>query len=208
MIIDISTPISSDTPIWPGSPKPQFSLISSIKDGGIANDTKIDASVHTGAHIDAPLHFLAKGKSIDQIDLDIFIGPVFVAYLPKVKKITDKDIKKLNIPKGVTRLLFKTSNSLLWTQGVTSFKKDFVGLTVDAAELIVEYGIKLVGIDYLSIASFSETVSVHKILLSNKVAILEGLNLNNVKSRIYQLVAFPIVISGAEAAPVRAVLIK
>ena len=84
-IIDISTPISSNTLMWPNTPKPQFSLISSLKDGGIAKDTKIEMSIHTGTHIDAPSHFLANGKSIDKLPLQTFIGPALVAYLPKVK---------------------------------------------------------------------------------------------------------------------------
>ena len=207
-IIDISTPISSSIPVWPNTPKPFITMISSLKDGDAADDTKIEMSIHTGTHIDAPSHFLSDGKTIDEMNLEVFIGPVFVAYLPEAKKITGEDIKNLGIPKGITRLLFKTSNSLLWKENPTEFNKDYVALTEDGAKAIVEKKIKLVGIDYLSIADFDETESVHKILLEKEIAILEGLDLSKAEEGTYKLFSIPIMISGAEAAPTRAVLIK
>lgn len=207
-IIDISTPISPNTPVWPKTPKPKFGLISSIKDGASSDDTKIEMSVHTGTHIDAPSHFLAGGKSIAEMDLDIFTGPVFVAHLPEVKKITGGDIEKLKIPEGMERLLFKTSNSLLWGREGVAFKKDYVGLSVDAAEALAGRGLKLVGIDYLSIADFSETDPVHRVLMKEGIAILEGLNLSGAEQGVYSMFSAPIMIPGVEAAPARAFLMK
>lgn len=207
-IIDISTPVSSEGPTWPNVPKPLMSMISSRKDGDAANDTKVEMSIHAGTHIDAPSHFVDGGKTIDQMDLGVFIGTAYVVDLSEVKKITSEDIEKIDIPKGVTRLLFKTSNSLLWKENKTSFDKDYVGLTSGAAKSISGRNIKLVGIDYLSIANFDETELVHRILFEKEIAILEGLDLSKVESGEYKLFSTPIMIAGVEAAPARAILIK
>ena len=205
-IIDISTPLSERMPVWPETPHPRFTLISSMRDGDCANDTKVEMSIHSGAHIDAPSHFLAGGKSIDKIPLETFIGPVFVAYLPKVKKISSRELMKLKIPNGITRVLFKTSNSSLWKKPHV-FRKDYVGLTEDAARWIAERHLKLVGVDYLSVADFSETAPVHKVLLKRGIALLEGLDLREAREGVYQLIALPLFIPNAEAAPTRAVLL-
>lgn len=163
--------------------------------------------LHTGTHIDAPLHFIDEGKSIDELRLEIFIGPALVVHLPRVKEITAADLDKLKIKKNITRILFKTSNSSLWGKGA-QFKKDYVGLTVSAAKWLAKRNIKLVGVDYLSIAKFDEAVEVHKILLGKGMVLLEGINLSKVKPGIYQLMCLPIKFSNLEAAPVRAVLVK
>ncbi|MDO8492707.1 MAG: cyclase family protein [bacterium] len=208
MIIDISIPVNHKTPIWPKTPRLRLKNICSIKKGDSANDTKIEMSLHTGTHLDAPRHFFSGGQSIDKMPLQIFIGPAFVAYLPKVKKITAYDLEKLHLPRGVSRLLFRTSNSLLWKKRISKFQKNYVGLTADAAMWLSKRKIKLVGVDYLSVSAFDETVPVHRILLKKGIALLEGINLGGVKQGVYQLICFPVKISNLEAAPVRAVLIK
>ena len=206
-IIDISIPVSKKTPLWPGTPRIVLKKFRSLKRGDNSNDTEIEMSMHIGTHIDAPLHFIRKGASIDQLPLNIFMGSVFVAYLPKVKEITVADLDKLDLPKKVDRILFKTSNSLLWKNCISKFKKDYVGLTQDAALWLSRRGVKLVGVDYLSVAKFNEIVSVHKILLKNKTILLEGIDLSGVSPGTYHLICLPIKISNAEAAPVRAILI-
>lgn len=206
-IIDISVPVDGKTIIWPGNKSPQIRRLSDMKKGDDHNETSLEMNVHTGTHFDAPLHFISNGKSIDQIDLKTFIGPAFVAHLPKVKKITAKDLETLSLPKDVKRILFKTSNSLLLQKKVKKFMPNYVGLTADAASWLVKRKIKLVGIDYLSIAKFSEAVTVHQILLKTGVAILEGLNLNKVKKGKYQLICLPIKIANVEAGLARAVLL-
>ena len=206
-IIDISVPISHKIPLWPNSSGLCLTRVAKIGKKSVVNETNIEMNAHVGTHIDAPLHFISKGISIDKSPLDIFIGPAFVANLPKVKEITAKDLQTLSLPKDVRRILFKTSNSLLWKKKVKKFKKDYVGLTADAALWLVKRGVKLVGMDYLSIAKFSEAVAVHKILLGKNVYIIESLNLTGVKSGTYKLVCFPIKITDSEAAPARAVLL-
>lgn len=207
-IIDISVPVNHNIPLWPNSSGLCLTRIAQIGKKSAVNETHIEMNVHIGTHIDAPLHFISKGLSIDKSPLDTFIGPAFVAYLPKVKEITAKDLSALKLPKGVKRILFKTSNSLLWEKKVKKFKQDYVGLTADAASWLVKRDIKLVGIDYLSVAKFSEAVAVHKILLGNNIYIVESLNLVGVKPGNYELICLPLKLAGSEASPVRAILIK
>lgn len=204
-IIDISVAIDKNVPVWPTASPPQCVKTFNIEDGHPANDSAIQMGVHTGTHIDAPLHFINKGKSIDKLPLEIFIGPTRVVHLPRAKEITADDLDKLKIPKNITRILFKTSNSLLWSKGA-QFKKDYVGLTISAAKWLSKQKIKLVGVDYLSIAKFDEAVEVHKILLGKGTVLLEGINLSKVKPGIYQLICLPVKFSNLEASPARAVL--
>lgn len=207
-IIDISVSINDRIPLWPNSSGLCLTRIAKIGRKSAVNETHIEMNAHIGTHIDAPLHFISHGISIDRSPLDIFIGPAVVAYLPNVKEITVRDLEKLSLPKGVKRVLFKTLNSTLWEKKVKKFKKDYVGLTAGAASWLVKRGVKLVGIDYLSIAKISDAVAVHKILLGKSVYILESLNLTGVKPGNYELVCLPLRITDSEAAPVRAILIK
>jgi len=207
-IIDISVPINDKLPLWPDSALPEINKISSFDKGDKVNETKVSMNMHTGTHIDAPFHFIQDGKAVDDLPLDIFIGNVFVAEINDVKEITADDIKKLDIPKGITRILFKTSNSKLWKRRVQEFQKDYIGLDESAAKWLVENNIKLVGVDYLSVATFKNVKEIHKILLNNEIILLEGIDLSNVGSGEYKLICLPINIKDTEAAPVRAVLIK
>lgn len=206
-IIDISVSVDGNTPLWPKAKGPLFKKVYDIKMGLSANDTTIKMGVHTGTHIDAPLHFIKNGKSVGKLSLDVFIGPVFVVNLPKVKEITADNLEKLKIPKNTERILFRTSNSSLWRSG-KKFRKNYVGLTESAAVWLAKTDVKLVGVDYISIAKFNETISVHKILLGKEIVLLEGLNLSEVKSGTYELICLPVKFSDLEAAPVRAVLIE
>lgn len=204
-IINISMPITPRTPRWPGAPAVRMRRIASIANGDDANDTEVGMSVHSGTHVDAPSHFRRRGKTIDKMPLSAFVGPAYVAHLPKAKKITRTELEALDILEGCTRVLFKTANAARANR--TAFDKTYVGLTTDGAEWIAENGFELVGIDYLSIASFEETVPVHDILLRKNVAVLEGLDLRGARAGTYELIALPLLIPGAEAAPVRAVLL-
>lgn len=205
-IIDISTPIALRTPCWPGTPPVRIQHIASIENGDSANDTKIEMSLHTGTHADAPSHFRRRGKTIDRLPLSAFVGPAYVAHVPKMKAITKRELEALDLPEGCTRVLFKTANAARANR--TAFDKTYVGLSADGAEWIAENGFELVGIDYFSIASFEETAPVHDILLRKNIVILEGLDLRAAHAGTYELVALPLLISGAEAAPVRAVLLE
>lgn len=146
-IIDISVLVDDKITVWPGNQSPQIKRLSDMKKGDVHNETSLEMNVHTGTHFDAPLHFISNGKSINQIDLNTFIGSVFVIDLSHIKNITSKDLDKIKLPSGTTKLLFKTSNSLLWNKKNSNFKKNYVGITPDAAQWLANRNIKLVGID-------------------------------------------------------------
>ncbi|MEA2008798.1 MAG: cyclase family protein, partial [Chloroflexota bacterium] len=176
-IYDISLNITPDLPTWPGDPKVQLEQISSISEGASANVTHISMSAHTGTHVDAPDHFLGNGKGVDQISLDLLIGPATVVHIPGKEAITADMLREAEIPAHAKRLLFKTSNSAYWAKGETEFQRDFVALSADAAEYLVRRGVEVVGVDYLSVAPFKAPIPTHKTLLQAEVLIIEGLDL-------------------------------
>lgn len=205
-IIDISVNTSDKLPMWPGSTGFKLKHISKIGRGSPVNETCLEMNSHIGTHIDAPLHFIKNDKSIEKLPLEPFIGSVIVVELSRIKQVGIEDLRKIDFPKGIKRIIFKTSNSKLWKS--KKFRKDYVGLTIEGARYLVKKGIRLVGVDYLSIAKYTEAVEVHRILLGKNVFILEGLNLTGVKPGKYELVCLPVKISGSEAAPARAILIQ
>ncbi|MFC1812464.1 cyclase family protein [Thermodesulfobacteriota bacterium] len=204
--IDISVSLQQNIPRWPGTAGFRLEWLKRLDAGDRCNNSQIECDTHTGTHVDAPLHFIRKGKTIEQLALDILIGPVWVAYLPDATDITSFDLSKLDLPYGTKRLLLRTRNSELWAAHENNFQTDFVALTLDAANWLIEKGIQLIGIDYLSVQRYKDGPEVHQILLGADVVIVEGLNLANVKTGIYELICLPIKISGAEGAPARAVL--
>ena len=195
-------------PVWPSSKG--FKLYRTLKlaAGDEANVSQLDTDVHVGTHVDAPCHFLPEGKAIEDLSLDILMGPAYVAHLPEVKAISVTDLEALNLPPNTTRLLLRTTNSQLWANNITEFKKDFVALTADASQWLADIGIRLTGIDYLSVQRYYDSTLTHEILLKAGIIILEGLNLKNVAPGIYQLICLPIKLVGSDGAPARAVLIK
>lgn len=191
---------------WPGSSGFRLIQTSEMKKGDVANGSRMDTDVHIGTHIDAPSHSIVDGDTIDKLEIDIFIGPAYVLYLPDVAEITASILEKSKIPKNIRRLLFHTKNSQIWAANDNEFKKDFVALTKGAAEWIVSNEIRLVGIDYLSIQQFGESMDTHNIMLKKNVVIVEGLNLHGVDEGVYDLICLPLRIVGAEGSPARAVL--
>ncbi len=204
--IDISLPVNSTLPIWPNSPNIELRRNLDIDKGDQVNDTSISFSVHTGTHIDAPLHHIKDGRSVDLISPSVLIGPAYVIDIPNVETITQDILEKTSLPSDTKRLLLRTRNSEFWRKGVQGFQKDFVALTPDAAHWIIDRGIVLVGIDYLSVQGFSDGPETHLILLKSDVVILEGVNLAEVTQGFYELYCLPIKLQGIEAAPARAIL--
>lgn len=205
--IDVSVDISDELPVWPGSPAIRFEHSLALDAGDIANDTTLNFSVHTGTHIDAPLHFLSDGKSVDQIPLDTLIGSAYVAEVPNdVDTITVAVLESLTLPSNTQRVLLKTRNSHLWTSGAQQFEPNFVALTAEAARWVVEQGIAVIGIDYLSIQRFYDGPETHQILLGAEVVVIEGLNLSRIKPGHYELFCLPLRLKGIEGAPARVIL--
>lgn len=202
---DISVPISSELPIYEGDPPTQIDLWEEMARGAQADVRSLRMGTHTGTHVDAPSHFLAGAPSVDMLDLDACIGPAQVLDLTGLagERIDRADLKR-GLFAGVTRLLLKTRNSELWQ--LRRFEPRFAALTEAAAELLVERGVRLVGIDYLSIGPSDDPGPVHRILLAAGVVILEGLDLSAVAAGPYTLACLPLRLLGAEGAPARAIL--
>lgn len=164
---------------------------------------------HSGTHVDAPVHFLMDGEGMESFSLESFIGPCFVADLRHVMSlITGDDLERSGVPDDAERILALTRNSG-WSRRDQAFRPDYVAFDLSAAEWCVDRGVRLLGNDYLSVESYdTEDHQVHKTLLGAGVAILEGLDLEGVTPRSYELAAFPINVPGSDGSPVRAVLIE
>jgi arylformamidase len=208
-ILDISLPISPSLPVWPGDPAIVLEAAESMDQGAEYNMTRLSASVHIGTHVDAPHHFLNDHRTVENLPLEALTGPCFVAQLPdEVDAITAEALEGLPLPEGTTRLLFGTRNSRLWARGVTEFQTDFVAITKDGAEWLVARGIQLVGVDYLSVSPYDDSVPTHTVLLQAGVVIVEGLDLSQVPRGFYDLYCLPLKLVGADGAPARAILIS
>lgn len=207
MIHDISVPLHNGMPVWPDSNGIKIIRTSKIECGDQCNVSRLDCDIHVGTHIDAPYHFLDTGATIDELKLENLVGPAVVVHFPDLNVIVADDLERLDIPDGISRILFRTRNSDFWKRGINEFEHDYVALTSGAASWLVDKGFFLVGIDYLSIQRYGDSPLTHKILLENNVIILEGLDLSGIKPRTYQLICLPLNLKGVEGAPARAVLI-
>lgn len=202
--IDVSLLIHENMIFWPTDPKFVLERTLDISKGNNANLSKISIGLHTGTHIDAPYHFLEKGKTLEEIDISKFYGVAKVFEIKSETKILLRDIKDLEIEKDDI-ILFKTKNSRFLREKI--FHEDYIGLSLEGAEYLVNKEIKSVGIDYLSIGPKGEEGrKVHKTLLSKEIGIIEGLDLYNVSSGKYFFIALPLKIKGGEGSPVRAIL--
>ena len=207
IIHDISLTISKSMVVWPGDSPVIIRQTSHLAKGDDVTASELSLSAHTGTHVDAPAHFIPGGAGVDALDLNVLVGPAFVVAVLDADVITAEVLESLTIPEGIKRLLFKTRNSLCWSQNNDSFDKDFVALTQDAARSLIDRGIQLVGIDYLSIAPFENGGPTHRELLGAGIVVVEGLNLNGIKPGRYQLVVLPLKITALDGAPARAILI-
>ena len=205
-IYDISLTYTEDLPTWPGDPTIQLKQISSINNGDLANVTQFSMCVHTGTHLDAPDHFLGNGKTVEDIPLELMVGSAAVVEIPCREIITAADIQAAQIPDDVKRILIKTSNSEYWASGTRKFQEDFIATDGEAAKVLVEMGIEVIGVDYLSVAPFNDPVPTHKILLEAGVLVIEGLDLSGVNPGVYTLLCLPLKIGGSDGAPARVLL--
>jgi arylformamidase len=208
-IYDITLTISPSLPVWPGDPALDLHLLESMDKGAHANVSGLTTSVHIGTHVDAPHHFLNDGRTVEQLPLDAMVGPCFVVQLPDdIDEITSEALEGVPWAAGTERVLFGTSNSRLWSSGEQVFQPDFVAITADGARWLVEKGVRLVGIDYLSIAPYGESEATHKELLKAGVVILEGVDLSQVPRGFYDLYCLPLKLAGSDGAPARVILVS
>lgn len=202
---DISIPISSETPIYEGDPGVEITPVSRISAGQGANVSLLKMGDHTATHIDPPYHFMEDGLTVDELPLDYLIGECVVRDFGDVAAIGATELESANIPAGTKRILFKTRNSTMWNN--PEFQKDFTYLDPSGADWIIEQGILLAGIDYLSIDHFkSGTHPSHIKLLTAGVIIVEGLCLLDVPEGNYNLVCLPLKIKRGDGGPARAIL--
>ncbi|MGB8262836.1 MAG: cyclase family protein [Dehalococcoidales bacterium] len=199
--IDVSVPVSEKMAVFAYEQKPQFERRASMDRGDMGNNSTIHMGIHTGTHLDAPRHGIIDGKTIDKMPLSDAIGPARVIEINDMEAVRAEALKQYQFKRG-ERVLFKTQNSArCWK--TDAFVADFVYIAPDAAQILADAEVRLVGIDYLSVGGPPET---HKILLCAGVWLLEGLDLSAVIPGNYNLVCLPLRLIGVEGSPVRAVL--
>lgn len=206
-IYDITVPISENVPIYEGDPRVKIEVAHSIAKGDAANVTQLCFGAHTGTHVDAPNHFIDGTRRVDELDLEKLTGICRVIQLDE--SITAIEPQHFEIPETVERVLFKTRNSAFWNEPETGFRKDFTYITPEAAKVLAEKNVKLVGIDYLSVEKFGSTdFATHITLLEKEIVIIEGLDLREVPAGDYELICLPLkVISPTgDGAPARTIL--
>ncbi len=203
-VIDISLPIHARMIVYEGDPSVDITPRLEIARGDAANVSLLSMGSHTGTHVDAPAHFIEGGATVEALPLDILIGPALVAEVGAAPHIGRGDLEPLPLD-GVSRLLLKTRNSALWAKG--TFTRDFIALDLEGARYLVERGVRLVGIDFLSIEQFhSPGHPVHRLLLGAGMVVLEGLDLSRVEPGLFELVCLPLPVTGIDGAPCRALL--
>lgn len=204
-IYDVTVPISNELPVYPGDPPIQITRVMSLEKGDIARVSHLSFSTHIGTHIDPPYHFMKDGIALDQVPLDVFLGPARVVDVGDAPVI-DAEVLAGCAWQGAERLLFKTRNSQLW-RTTSEFCTTFVYLETDAAELLVNAGVRLVGIDYLSVEKFDFVEpTTHWTLLGAGVVVVEGLDLHEVPPGDYELLCLPLKLKDGDGGPARVVL--
>jgi arylformamidase len=203
---DISVPLRPSIPIFAGDPAFGLERVFSIAGGQIANVSRLHLGVHTGTHLDAPIHFIDGAPASETIPLEAGMGPAWVVDATALDdaSIGERDLAALDIPLDASRLLFKTRNSALWSE--PEFSKEFIGLDGAAAAVLAARGVRLVGIDYLSIAPYGDAIPTHQALLAAGVAILEGIDLREVEPGPVELLCLPIRLVGSDGVPARALV--
>lgn len=210
-IYDVTVPLSNELPTWPTDPDVQISDFCSLSAGDGANVSMLNFGAHTGTHVDAPAHFIEGAAKVESLPLDALIGEATVIEVPEDVRAIDEEFVQKHFVPGTERVVFKTRNSVFWSEADPQFHTDFTYLDLGAAKWLVEQGIKLVGIDYLSIEKYaSEKHETHLALLSRGVVILEGLNLSGIAAGKYELICLPLRLRSTlgDGAPARVVLRK
>jgi arylformamidase len=202
--IDVSVPLASGLATYPGNPEFELHAIKRIAAGGSSNVSRLVLGTHTGTHVDAPRHFFDDGASVDALPLDLLIGRARVIQISRRGGITREDLSSAGLREDV-RLLLKTANSGFWSGG--PFREDYTHLTEPGARYFVEQGVKVVGIDYLSVEQFKKPgAPAHRALLSAGIIIIEGLNLADAEAGMYDMYCLPLRVAAADGAPARVVL--
>ena len=196
---DVSIPLKPGMTVWPGDVEFAFTPAGRIAEGAPCNTSVITTPTHVGTHCDAPWHFEPEGKRLHEVDTQLYFGEARLIEVSEVDVIRADDLGTAPLP---PRVLLKTRNAQ-WEPN-TPFHTDYTGVAPDAAQRLVDEGVRLVGIDYLSVAPYKDSGPTHHILLQNEVFVVEGLVLRDFGPGIYQFVVLPMPIWGADGAPCRA----
>ncbi len=203
--IDISVPLKSGMAHWPGDAPVSIERVRDMDKGERVNLSVISLGAHSGTHVDAPIHFVQRGQSIDSIPLDTLVGRARVIEIKDTESIKPEELARHRIRRG-ERILFKTKNSShVWKKD--EFVEDFVFISDAGADFLVDRGVRSVGVDYLSVGSFKHGGSyVHRALLGGGIWLIEGLDLSHAAPGHYDLICLPLRIIGGDGAPARAML--
>ena len=205
-LIDVTVPLDATLPTYPNNTPFSLEPIKRLSRGDSSNVSTLHMSVHSGTHVDAPRHFFDDGAGTEALALDLLMGRARVIEVASRTGIAAEDLAGEDLSEDV-RILIKTRNSQLW--GSSEFRADYVGVTESGAHHLVAHGIKLVGVDYLSVEKFKTPgAPAHHVLLGNGTIVIEGLNLRDVEPGIYDLYCLPLRIVGSDGAPARVVLRK
>jgi arylformamidase len=206
-IYDVTVAISDRVPIYEGDPKVKIDAVRQLANGDSANVSNVCCGAHTGTHVDAPNHFIDGTRRVEELDLEKLVGKCLVVALDdSIIRIEPDHLPDLD---GVERIVFKTRNSEFWGEPERGFRKDFTYVSTEAARVLAESNIKLVGVDYLSVEEFgSKDHATHRTLLEKEIVILEGLDLRDVPPGEYEIVCLPLkYIGGAgDGSPARTIL--
>lgn len=187
-LIDVTRPVRDGMPVYPGDPPVSVRLVRSRAAGEPADVTRIDLGAHTGTHVDAPVHYLDGGTGVDALPLDVLVGPAVLVDARRAGRVLDAAWVDARVPRGPRRLLMRVAGEDC--------------LTPAAARALVDLGVRLVGVDRMSVGG----ADTHRTLLHAGVVILEGLALDGVAAGDYRLLCLPLLLQGADGAPARVVL--
>jgi arylformamidase len=203
--IDVSVTVRHGMPHWPDNPPIVLERVLDTERGDVCNVSHLAMGVHSGTHMDGPVHFIHRADGLDAMPLTATMGEARVIQIDDPREITADELRKHRLRTG-ERVLFRTSNSDRCWQS-SSFVEDFVGLSEQAAAHLAETGVRTVGIDYLSVGGYhADGAKIHKILLEAGIWIIEGLDLSPVTGGRYEMICLPVKLSGSDGAPARAIL--
>lgn len=204
--IDVSAPLYDGMVHWPGDPPVSIERIADMEKGDVCNVTKLAMTAHCGTHMDAPRHFVRDGVSLEAMPLELAYGRARVIEIEDPVSVKPQELRRHRLRSG-ERILLKTANSTRrWTSN-PAFLEDYIYLAKESAPYLAERDVKMIGIDYLSIARMGqEGDETHRLLLQAGIWIIEGLDLHATAQGSYQMVCLPLRIQGADGAPARVLL--
>lgn len=204
-LVDVSVSLQPGLATYPGNPEFELQPVKRVAAGASSNVSRLVLGTHTGTHVDAPRHFFDDGPGVDGLALDLLIGRVRVIDLPFRGGITEQHLADASLREDL-RVLLRTPNSALWNSS-EGFHQDYTYLTEQGAKYLVDQGVKVVGVDYLSVEQFKKPgAPAHRALLGENVVIIEGLNLSDAEAGTYEMYCLPLRVAGADGAPARVVL--